>query len=531
MTKGLKALVGVVLVFSLLISGVGYASLTDTLAVTGSASAEAAKGVYISSVEESTALTSVQYATDSEPTLITAIADLTNAVTVRVTVKNNTNDDYMYYGVNYAVLDATGLDYRVDVTYNGNPYIAARDGDSENRIDAIEGTIIDAGDSHELIVTITRTGGINTSGNIGFILNYKPATEFTDWVKTSYIITFTDGTNPVNVTVGGTATGKNTIEVELGNGYNVSSSNVKPTTIPSGKTFQGWYLATDSDNVITSIPADNTEDITLYPSWSSFYTITFQIENSSGDFVYYYSETFVPGPTTTLSQTGQDKLNEYLETANADPDRLYTASWPTYDLTLEQDITVNIEWTYTGTANLEPGYTDGVHDHYTVGVMDKENGKQDVIIPSAVDGKPVTGIDEGAFAEYDDITNIRIPTSITTIEADAFADSGTDETPIIGHKETIQFYYEGNRSQWDAISKDANWDRYLGENSVIVCTDGVYRLENTGSWLRPNYVWVFYPWVVNGETQLGPYDWSDIDSIKWSGDDATVSFDGLTSVD
>lgn len=533
MTKGLKALVGVVLVFSLLISGVGYASLTDTLSVTGTASAEAAKGIYVSSVGATDLLKNVVYNTPSEPTLITATTEkldetVSHSVTFSVTVVNNTNEDYMFYGINYTVRDATAFDYKVDVTYaNGDAYTAARNGDSENRIDAIEGAIIAKGTSHELLVTISRTGGINKEGDVGFILNYEPVSSFVNWVRTTYIVTFMDGTNPVNVTAvnipsGATASG-NKIEVPFNNALNVSKGNVDPTSIPSDQTFSGWLDSTGT--TINSIDSSNTADIVLYPSWSvkQTYTITFIGEyaksdeasgNTPGDDEIVHTQTFIPGSTTTLTDDGLRALEAHLTKHNSDPDRLYTASWPSYDLTQEKNITIRLDWTYTGTANLVPVPDEEDPTHYEVGVMDEANGKKDIIIPSEVNGKPVTGINANAFASYNDLTNLYIPSSITSIGTDSFADeeAASGLGGLLGQKkyETIQIFYEGTMDDWqNKVTKDEGWDRYVGQNSVIKCSDGVLKLTSRNS---QNVAKVWTPYTKDQFVSPDATDWETFDT-------------------
>ena len=45
----------------------------------------------------------------------------------------------------------------------------------------------------------------------------------------------------------------------------------------------------------------------------------------------------------------------------------------------------------------------------------------DVVIPSEIDGKPVTSIDNLAFADCTGLTNVTIPNTVTLIDKDAFA--------------------------------------------------------------------------------------------------------------
>ncbi len=133
---------------------------------------------------------------------------------------------------------------------------------------------------------------------------------------------------------------------------------------------------------------------------------------------------------------------------------------------------------------------DDVPDVYVVTAYDQSN--INVEIPSSVNGVPVVEIAGSAFAEFSKLTTIRIPKSITSIGADAFADK--DNSGLLGtlKYEQITFLYEGTYEQWQAIEKDANWDRYIGQGSKIYfIADGTY-IEETASndrWSESPRVW------------------------------------------
>jgi hypothetical protein len=125
---------------------------------------------------------------------------------------------------------------------------------------------------------------------------------------------------------------------------------------------------------------------------------------------------------------------------------------------------------------------DGVLDVYVVTAYNQSN--ENVEIPSSVNGVPIVEIAGSAFAEFSDLTTIWIPKSITSIGADAFADK--DNSGVLGSLkyEQITFLYDGTYEQWQAIEKDANWDRYIGQGSRVYFTDGTYIEEtaSNGSW-------------------------------------------------
>ena len=120
---------------------------------------------------------------------------------------------------------------------------------------------------------------------------------------------------------------------------------------------------------------------------------------------------------------------------------------------------------------------DGIVDYYKVTSVEENDANIHIVIPGSFNGKPVIEISGGAFAEFDNITTVKIPVSITTIGADAFANEERNWGTL--KYEQITFLYEGSYEKWQAIQKDPNWDRYVGQGSKIYfLADGTY-IEET----------------------------------------------------
>lgn len=189
MTKGLKALVGVVLVFSLLFSGVGYATLTDSLSVTGSASAEAPDEVY---VYGATAITGTFVNLDYSGPLIMADSvtfDSDGKATVSIDVFNNTAESYMFYGVNALngvvaeITDPNKVEQGNELDPDGTKYIVAIEGDKENNISSVKGAEIASGEKHNgLLLTITGAAGATVS-DLYLSVSYRQSSFHNGWVK------------------------------------------------------------------------------------------------------------------------------------------------------------------------------------------------------------------------------------------------------------------------------------------------------------------------------------------------------------
>ena len=92
-------------------------------------------------------------------------------------------------------------------------------------------------------------------------------------------------------------------------------------------------------------------------------------------------------------------------------------------------------------------------------------GCKNSVIPT--DGS-VTSISRSAFYGCTGLTSITIPNSITSIGSHAFYKC-TNLTSIT---------FDGTVEQWNAISKDSDWDSYTG-NYIIYCTDGEIAKDGT----------------------------------------------------
>jgi hypothetical protein len=102
------------------------------------------------------------------------------------------------------------------------------------------------------------------------------------------------------------------------------------------------------------------------------------------------------------------------------------------------------------------------------------------ILPSTI-----KQIDSVVFNECTSLTTVNIPYGVTRIEVVAFGECESLETITIpktvtfigqyafSHCYTLNVIrYEGTKAEWNAITKEADWIRYVEGQINIVCTDG-----------------------------------------------------------
>ena len=107
-------------------------------------------------------------------------------------------------------------------------------------------------------------------------------------------------------------------------------------------------------------------------------------------------------------------------------------------------------------------YIYGVFSDGTYSIAAMGNCQEsDIIIPAEYNGKAVISIGFSAFKESTQLTSIVIPTSVTTIGANAFYEC----------KELKKIEYLGTMEQWNSIRKGNDWCYNVG-CEVVICTDG-----------------------------------------------------------
>ncbi len=276
---------------------------------------------------------------------------------------------------------------------------------------------------------------------------------------------------------------------------------VKTQGFESNIRFGGWVNA--GSTKVTAVPAENTENITLYPYFTSPHTARFVDQNGNvlAWCLFHSDNTNELETTREKAEAALPTINGFKfddwevhvtdENGNTTSKTDYSAS---YVGSRSTDVTIYPVYKFNGDVKLIPVDEDGDGDtnYYQVGGYSNPTGSALVEIPASVNGIPVTTINENAFSSYDDLHSVRIPGTITTINAQSFtANQGSSWNPS---RDTVTLYYDGDPAKWNAAMELYNsgdrtgmlkqsWDNNMGEGSRVFFLDANGKVDLTkGYW-------------------------------------------------
>ena len=293
------------------------------------------------------------------------------------------------------------------------------------------------------------------------------------------------------------------------NTANTDAANQAVADMGSKYEFSHWMNA--GSTRIDSVPADNKENIVLYPSFVGVYTATFVDQDGNvldwGTFTKNnYNDVKNKVVTPPFVEDCEFDYWQVRVNRNGKPTSIKLSE---YNFADNVDVTIYPIYTYAGSLGItgvdEDG--DGDYEYYQVNAVDQLDSE--VVIPGYVNGLPVKvvtdltssnwadnvtsieiqngveTIQDGAFNNTPSLETVTIPASVTKIESNAFSMWGGS---IIGKDPVIT--YDGTWEQWQSIC-DTNWDYALANGAKIVCTNGTYVLNDTDqyNWLDPTHEW------------------------------------------
>ena len=246
---------------------------------------------------------------------------------------------------------------------------------------------------------------------------------------------WTPNLNEVRFDGNGADGGEMTVQTGYTDSELVLSSN---TFKRKGYQFVGWSVEKDGEVVYgdgAQILVGAEPSVTLYAKWQALsYNITLMSENSDfANVSVMFDSEYAFGVPERRGYT----FGGWYSVPGGGGTKFTDGKGNGIDVwSYDGDITLYAYW--LGTDGLAYTLNDG--DTYTLtGLTDTD--LTEVYIPEYYDGKPVTAIDENAFANGGNITEIIVPDSITTIGKGAFAGCTALQTltlPFVGNSRTAE---------------------------------------------------------------------------------------------
>jgi len=462
---------------------VGYAALTATLSVSGSATVEPM--VFDTLVITDVAAVSGNVTSESSgrviPTNVRSqfTGSAGQTVTYKITVHNySESETFIYAGA--SVSDAyADVSSKLSVSASkdaGNTDVLG----NNLSADVIIGTPIAPGEEFVFYATYTLTSDL--SGD-EIIINYK-------FKAVKYTVTYLNNNELYAV------------DCIVNNSIPYSVRSDYPDG--GGYSFAGWVNANATR--VESYPKDNTASYTLTAKWENVYLIIFV----EADGTVIYEENFTES-STGLSAAGQAIVDQKLAELNNEAAAQHmTVSWSSYDIAnATSDITVRAVYNYGGILGIVPVYGgDGIVDHYEVQAVD-DNLPEEIVVPGYVGGLPVKivqritnvagssdwnnyernikrivigeGVEElahNSLSYTPNLVEVQLPSTLKKMGKNTFS-----RNDLFGmDKKTLTIVYNGTVAEWNAVvaASDSNWDGGLKNGSTVKCLDGTLVLSRSG---------------------------------------------------
>lgn len=350
-----------------------------------------------------------------------------------------------------------------------------------------------------ILVVCLAIGGVSASwiyaaGPVASIFKdlFVSMSEWEFGYKVSFINNGNNLVEPIQVTdnssefviMNSTGTGINNVT----NAAAKDAAEAAQTQMGSRYEFSHWINA--GSTRVDSIPAGNTEDVTLYPSFVGVYTATFVKQDGTvvKQVTFYEGQTElnagdipeVPTMEGSGFVTFQGSWEEYT-LGNAD-----ITIYPHYEIS-----TVNLGFTITSVDE----DADGDTDYYVMEV--ESNVGADITVPGYINGCPILIVkDLTSGSDAKDVVNIKILEGVEELSSSASTGAAKLETVALprslkritganifgnGNKQ-IAITYAGTVEEFLQIQKIDGWDNGLGSGTTIKCSDGVIYCNGKSSW-------------------------------------------------
>ena len=294
--------------------------------------------------------------------------------------------------------------------------------------------------------------------------------------------------------------------------------------------FDKWVTAGSKE---AKIPATNTENVTVYPSFKTPYTARFvDLDGNVLDWCFFDKD---------QSNIVATQENAYKLLPPQDPNVVKFSHWEvhyydeggsavteTYNSNnfkgdhYKTDVTIYPVYNYAGKLNLEPVDSDGDGKTNYYKVVATSALDETTTIPGEVLGIPVKvveklykndsnwdygsgvktviveeGVEElvkNSLGYTNDLTRVELPSTLTTLGKNTF--SRNLWYNVLGDKDTkkLQIVYNGTKADWDKVvaNSDSEWANGLKKGTTVECTDGTYTVTSVNI-ETSNHKWSWTP--------------------------------------
>ena len=241
--------------------------------------------------------------------------------------------------------------------------------------------------------------------------------------------------------------------------------------------------------VVPSVPVNNTQNYIVYPKFQGEFTIRFF--DAEGNVVYF--ETFKEGAAHTLNTEAIEAARVALQNKVDASEKIIKISWDRSDLTkiskseATKDIPVKAVYSLSeSTVKLEPVVDNGVTISYRVSDFTGDDDDVLIAIPPYVGTVRVEEVKDSAFAGFDNLHAVTIPTTVKFIGANALASNWSGSSGNFGTDkgETITVYYAGSYEEWQKITLADGWSNGVSADTRLFFLNGTNTVDFSQGYLK-----------------------------------------------
>ena len=295
---------------------------------------------------------------------------------------------------------------------------------------------------------------------------------------------------------------------------------------------ESWVKAQGYNNVVfdcwvtagskkAEIPATNTENVTVYPSFTTPYTARFvDLDGNVLEWCFFNktqsnivateqkAKELLPPQDESIVKFSNWEVHYYDNNGDVVTE-VYNSANFTGDH-YKTDVTIYPVYTYQGKLDLEPVDSDGDGKTNYYKVVATSELDANTKIPGNVLGIPVlvveklykqdgntdyssgvvtVEIQEGverlehnAISHTAKLQSVSLPSTLKYIGKNAFSRNNWLGGAFDGNtdRKVLTINFKGTMAEWKAMEKDSEWYNGLENGSLVICTDGEFKLEASG---------------------------------------------------